>query len=278
MRSSSSSHSWSLFALAQPALLAVFFLTMACVGASAQIDRAVLEGTATDPTGAAVVGAEVKILAADTDLTQEQRTNSHGYYRFPGLAVGRYSVTTSSTGFRTTVVENVVLQVGQTRTLDVKLPVGTIAERMDVSASLAPAERSSAEASTVIAADQIENLPNNGRDWASFTLLAPFAQDDGGGDQRTIRFAGRARDDNNFQIDGVDAGGIQEQAQKSQTRLQISQDAIAEYRVNSALYDAEYGTQAGGQSRHRNQVRHEQLSRLGFWLLKEFRFRRTQLQ
>ncbi len=70
---------------------------------------------------------------------------------------------------------------------------------------------------------------------------------DGGGDQRTIRFAGRARDDNNFQIDGVDAGGIQEQAQKSQTRLQISQDAIEEYRVNSALYDAEYGTQAGGQ-------------------------------
>src|SRR4029077_9364593 len=68
-----------------------------------------------------------------------------------------------------------------------------------------------------------------------------------GGDQRTIRFAGRARDDNNFQIDGVDAGGIQEQDQKSQTRLQISQDAIEEYRVNSALYDAEYGTQSGGQ-------------------------------
>lgn len=247
MRSSPSSHSWSLLALAPPALLALFFLTIACVGASAQIDRAVLEGTATDPTGAAVVGAEVKILAVDTDLTQEQWTNSHGYYRFPGLAVGRYSVTTSGTGFRTTVVENVVLQVGQTRTLDVKLPVGAIAERMDVSASLAPAERSSAEASTVIAADQIENLPHNGWDWASFTLLAPFAQDDGGGDQRTIRFAGRARDDNNFQIDGVDAGGIQEQAQKSQTRLQISQDAIAEYRVNSALYDAEYGTQAGGQ-------------------------------
>ena len=99
----------------------------------------------------------------------------------------------------------------------------------------------------MIGTDQIANLPNNGRDWASFTLLAPFAQDDGGGDQRTIRFAGRARDDNNFQFDGVDAGGIQEQAQKSQTRLQISQDAIEEYRVNSALYDAEYGTQAGGQ-------------------------------
>ena len=125
--------------------------------------------------------------------------------------------------------------------------MGAPTETVEVHAPAAPADRSSAEAATVIRTDQIENLPNNGRDWASFTLLAPFAQDDGGGDQRTIRFAGRARDDNNFQIDGVDAGGIQEQAQKSQTRLQISQDAIEEYRVNSALYDAEYGTQAGGQ-------------------------------
>ena len=120
-------------------------------------------------------------------------------------------------------------------------------EQISVQASTGPADRSSAEASTVIDTTQISELPNNGRDWASFTLLAPFAQDDGGGDQRTIRFAGRARDDNNFSFDGVDAGGIQEQAQKSQTRLQISQDAIEEYRVNSALYDAEYGTQAGGQ-------------------------------
>ena len=131
--------------------------------------------------------------------------------------------------------------------MNAKLDVGTISERVEVKSEVDPADRSSAEASTVIRTDQIANLPNNGRDWASFTLLAPFAQDDGGGDQRTIRFAGRARDDNNFQIDGVDAGGIQEQAQKSQTRLQISQDAIEEYRVNSALYDAEYGTQAGGQ-------------------------------
>jgi hypothetical protein len=163
------------------------------------------------------------------------------------LAVGRYTVIVANEGFKAKLVEDVVLQVGQTRTLDVGLEVGGVTEKVEVKASAAPSDRSSAEASTVIDTTQIANLPNNGRDWASFTLLAPFAQDDGGGDQRTIRFAGRARDDNNFQIDGVDAGGIQEQAQKSQTRLQISQDAIEEYRVSSALYDAEYGTQAGGQ-------------------------------
>ena len=228
----------------------IFAISLLAFGTSplfAQIDRAVLEGTVIDPSGRVVAGATVRVVAVDTGLAHEQPTNGSGYYRFPGLAVGRYNVTVSETGFKLKTVDDVIVQVGQTRTLDIGLDVGTISEKIEVQATAAPSERSSAEASTVITADQIANLPNNGRDWASFTLLAPFAQDDGGGDQRTIRFAGRARDDNNFQIDGVDAGGIQEQAQKSQTRLQISQDAIEEYRVNSALYDAEYGTQSGGQ-------------------------------
>jgi len=222
-------------------------VTIACVGSYAQIDRAVLEGTVTDPSGAVIGGVHVQLLAADTGISPEQVTNSNGYYRLSGLAVGRYTVTATIPTFTTKVVDDVVLEVGQTRTLNIGLEVRGVAEKVEVEASAEPENRSSAEASTVIRTDQIANLPNNGRDWASLTLLAPFAQDDGGGDQRTIRFAGRARDDNNFQIDGVDAGGIQEQAQKSQTRLQISQDAIEQYRVNSALYDAEYGTQAGGQ-------------------------------
>ena len=223
-------------------------LLLACVPYTwAQVDRAEFEGTVTDPSGSVIVGATVKVLATDTGLTEERQTNSKGYYRFPGLAVGSYEVSVSSNGFATKAITGVVLRVGQTRTLDVQLAVGAIDEKIEVKATAAPGERTSAEAATVIDRTQIAELPNNGRDWASFTLLAPFAQDDGGGDQRTIRFAGRARDDNNFSIDGVDAGGIQEQAQKSQTRLQISQDAIEEYRVNSALYDVEYGTQAGGQ-------------------------------
>src|SRR5579862_6644828 len=231
-----------------PALVVAFLLVLAeGPTAYAQVDRAVLEGTVSDPTGGVIGKATVKVLAVETGLIQEQQTNSKGYYRFPGLAVGGYTVTTSSSGFKTKVVDDVILLVGQTHTLDLQLAVGAITEQIEVKATNAPSDRSSAEAATVIDTEQIANLPNNGRDWASFTLLAPFAQDDGGGDQRTIRFAGRARDDNNFSIDGVDGGGIQEQAQKSQTRLQISQDAIEEYRVNSALYDVEYGTQAGGQ-------------------------------
>jgi hypothetical protein len=224
--------------------IALLVLTMPLL---AQTDRASLEGTVTDPSGGSISGANVVAEAVATGITQERKTNANGYYRFPGLAVGEYTLTISNNGFKTKILEHVVVVVGETHTLDVSLEVGQVQDRVEITSDVLPVERSTAAAATVINTEQVADLPVNGRDWSGLTLLAPFAQDDGGGDQRTIRFAGRARDDNNFNFDGVDAGGIQEQAQKSQVRLQISEDAVEEYRVNSALYDAEYGTQAGGQ-------------------------------
>lgn len=229
---------------------AIFFVIAATFLATttlAQIDRASLEGTVTDPSGAVVIGATVRIVAVETGLTQERKTNASGNYRFPGIAIGQYTVSAAALGFKTKVVEEVSLSVGETRSLDIGLEIGELSDKIEVRVEENPAERSSAESSVVIGEVQIENLPLNGRNWANLTRLAPWAQDDGGGDQRTIRYAGRARDDNNFTYDGVDATGIQEQAQKAEVRLQVSPDAIAEYRVDSALYDAEYGHQAGGE-------------------------------
>jgi hypothetical protein len=149
-------------------------------------------------------------------------------------------------GFASIEIKNVKLQVGETRTLNLQLKVGAIHETIEVMSTADPLQQTSAEVGSVIQGEQIANLPANGRNWASMLLLAPGAIDDGGGDQRTIRFAGRARDDNNFTMDGVDSTGIQEQAQKSQARLQVSQEAIQEYRVSSSLYTAEHGAGAGG--------------------------------
>src|SRR5258708_15067082 len=119
-------------------ILALFLGT----AAFAQVDRAVLEGTVTDSTEAGIASDTVKILAVDTGLGQEQPTNSKGYYRFPGLAVGNYSVTFAGSGFKTKLVEGVILQVGQTRTLDSSLAVGVPTETVEVRASAAPADRS----------------------------------------------------------------------------------------------------------------------------------------
>src|SRR5581483_9963530 len=98
-------------------------LLAAAAPATAQVDRALLEGTVTDSSGSVIVGATVKVLATDTGITAEQPTNSKGYYRFPGLAVGPYRVSTTGAGFRTKIIEDVVLRVGQTRTLDIQLVV-----------------------------------------------------------------------------------------------------------------------------------------------------------
>src|SRR5580692_9320356 len=138
---------------------ALAFGTIAWMAASAQIDRAALEGTVMDPTGAVIRGAKVQLLEVDTGISQEQTTNLNGYYHIPGVAVGRYKVTVTSSVFTTKVVDDVVLEVGQTRTLNIHLDVRANAEMVEVEALDEPENRSSAEASTVIRADQIANLP-----------------------------------------------------------------------------------------------------------------------
>src|ERR1700730_7246212 len=124
MRPSTPSHLTSVFTVVQTILLTLSLLTIAPVGASAQIDRAVLEGTVTDSTGAVIPGASVQVLAVDTGIRQEQQTNSNGYYRFPGLAAAQYTVTATNPKFRTKAISEVILQVGQTRNLNIELEVG----------------------------------------------------------------------------------------------------------------------------------------------------------
>src|ERR1700723_437477 len=94
-----------------------FLLALALLASGApsfaQTDRATLEGTVTDPSGGTISGANVTVTAADTGITQERKTNSNGYYRFPGLPVGQFTVTVSNPSFKTKVIEQVTLQVAE---------------------------------------------------------------------------------------------------------------------------------------------------------------------
>src|SRR3984885_372199 len=138
---------------ARPVFLLPTLILMACGAMFAQVDRAVLEGTVTDASGAVIGGAMVQALAVGTGISQDQQTNSNGYYRFSGLAVGQYTVTATNPKFTTKVIDEVMLQVGQTRTLNINLEVGGRAEKVEVTASGEPANRNSAEASTGIGTD-----------------------------------------------------------------------------------------------------------------------------
>jgi hypothetical protein len=230
-------------------LMLVFILSLLVVAKplAGQIDRASLNGTVWDSAGAVIPDVKVDAVSSETGQDYGVRTNQEGIYVMPALPVGHYSVDFSRNGLATVRDQGVELRVGQRLTLDARMRVGTQATSVEVQSTAPLLDRNTADVGGVVGSAAIENLPVNGRNWANLLVLVPGAFDDGGGNQRTIRFAGRARDDNNYMLDGVDATGIQEQAQKSTTRLQVSEDAVEEYDVESGLYDAEYGAGAGGQ-------------------------------
>ncbi|PYQ70774.1 MAG: TonB-dependent receptor, partial [Acidobacteria bacterium] len=212
-----------------------------------QVDRANLNGTVMDSSRAVVADARVEVVSRETGLKRAANTGPTGIYSITGLPIGTYDVTISRAGFRTFEVTGIQLFVGETRTLDAELQLGTVSEELQVEATVAPLETTNARVGAVLEHQQLDDIPINGRNWATLETLAPGAINAGSGGQRDIRFVGRGRDDNNFTFDGIDATGVQEQSQKADARLNISLESIAEFRVESAVYTAESGASGGAQ-------------------------------
>ena len=223
-------------------------LSVLAVASLAQEDKAVLTGTATDPSHATIPDAVVEVNNNLTGFRRIVKTNESGSYYLGGLPIGLYNVTVSKAGFQTARFESVQMEVGQTRTIDIQMKISTAEQEVNVQGIAPPLAQTSADVGGVIANQQVTNMPINGRNWTALLALAPGAIDSGGANQQTVRFAGRGNDDNNFRFDGVDATGIQHQSQVNTVRLQISTEAIAEFRVDSLLYTAEKGGAPGGQA------------------------------
>ncbi len=166
--------------------------------ALAQVDRARLNGTVTDSSGALVQNVKIELNSPATGLHRETTTNSQGTYQVPALQIGIYKITMSKDGFKPEVLEDVEFQVGQARTIDARLQVGARTEIVEVHA-LEALNRSSAEVGSVIESEQIKEIPLDGRDWSGLMALAPGAINNGSGDQQhSIRFNGRSLDDENY--------------------------------------------------------------------------------
>ena len=222
-------------------------LCMLAHGAWAQKDRSGLNGTVSDASGRVVPGAQVVAIQEATGLRRETVSTDNGTYDLPELPIGVYTVTFSHSGFQSLRFDAVIQRLEQTRTLNATLQVAGGKEQIEVLASAPEVDQTSNSLGTNIESKQVRELPLNGRNWATLTALAPGAIDTGGSNQRSIRFAGRGRDDNNFNYDGVDATNIINQAQQPYVRLAIPLDTIQEFRVDSMLATAEEGGTAGGQ-------------------------------
>ncbi len=223
-------------------------LLLCLVSASlAQVDRSGLSGTVVDPAGRVLPGTHVTAMQAASGLRRETTTSSTGTYNIPALPVGVYTITFDHDGFKTLTYVDVEQVIGRTRTLDATLQVSGRDERVEVSASSALIDRNTSAVTGLIEKVQADELPLNGRNWASLTAYIPGAIDTGGSNQRSIRFAGRGLDDSNFTYDGVDATNIVNQTQRTWVRLAIPLDAITEFRVDSLMASAEEGATGGAQ-------------------------------
>jgi hypothetical protein len=213
----------------------------------AQADRAAVTGTIFDQTHAAAPSAHVTVVYPGTGLRRESASSSVGVFHIGGLPIGECYLEVDAAGFRTIKTKPFVLTVGETRTLDVSLELATVDSKVEVQAVADALATSSVSVSSLTSSQQLNELPVNGRNWASLMALAPGAVDSANGSNTAVHFFATQNDDTNYRVDGVDATSIRNQNMRLNSRLLMSEDAIAEFRVNSALFTAESGGSMGGQ-------------------------------
>ncbi|HLI77311.1 MAG TPA: TonB-dependent receptor [Acidobacteriaceae bacterium] len=232
------------------ALVTTVSLSAVCLGTMrgwAQSNHSTLTGSVVDASGKLLPGTKVTAVMDGTGQIRTTLSTDDGVYTLANLMVGNYVVTFEHEGFAPVSYGNVVQTVAHTQLLNAHLPVSGSKEFVEVSASEEALDRNSPVVTGLIERRQAKDLPLNGRNWASLTAYIPGAVDTGGSNQRSIRFAGRGLDDSNFTYDGVDATNVANQTQRAWARLAIPLDAIAEFRVDTALATAEEGATGGAQ-------------------------------
>ncbi len=215
--------------------------------AFAQSSTGSISGSVSDDSGAALPGVTVTATSAATGATRTTVTNGAGRYELALLVPGTYAVSGELSGFKPVKFERIVVNVGTTTTLDLKLKPG-VSEELTVVAAAPVIETTRSEVSSVVNEKAIQNLPVNGRNFIDFVLTTPgVVRDVRGGD---ISFAGQRGTLNSLVVDGANNdntffGQTVGRTGSGRAPYQFSQDAVKEFQVNANAYSAEYG-RAGG--------------------------------
>lgn len=249
--------------------LVVMFLTVvtfAIQGAYAQANFGSINGTVTDPTGAAVPGATVVVTNNATGVAKTLTTNPDGFYSAQGLSAGAYTVKISAANFQTIVFSNVQLTPGQILAQNAKLTISSVSSQVTVSANTLQVNTQTAASGGTISSQQISNLMLNGRNFQTLAISIPGVNStaaanslSGGGllGGTTLIVNGQSVENTTYTIDGVynmNSGNL------ANINILPIVDAIAQFSVLKANYSAKYGfagagqivvqTKEGGQSFH----------------------------
>jgi outer membrane receptor protein involved in Fe transport len=207
-----------------------------------------LNGTITDPSGAAVPKAKVTVTNTATGLVRSTVTSDAGLYEFSGMPVGSYDLAADAPGFKTAKRTAIPLQVGAVATIDVRMEVGSVQETVSVEAEAPVVETTRTSAAVNVTEKAVANLPVNGRNFIDFTLLTPGVVRDvrGTGD---LSFAGQRGTANSLLVDGADSNNLFFGEATGRTGFRpyaFSEDAVQEFQVNTSGYSAEVGRAGGG--------------------------------
>ncbi|PYQ11070.1 MAG: hypothetical protein DMF80_22570, partial [Acidobacteria bacterium] len=234
----------------------VRFAALALAGALAalpvfsqsQASTGQITGRVVDAQGGVVPGASVTVSNPATGFSRSVATNDDGLYTIPLLPPGTYEVVGQLTGFQTVKRPAVVVTVGSSVTVDLRLGVAGVAEAVTVEGAAALVETTSDTRSTTLDSTAIANLPINGRRFQDFVSLTPTAQVDTSRGQ--ISLAGQRGINTNISVDGADYnqpffGGIRG-GERSNFAFTIPQESIQEFQVVASGYTAEFGRSSGG--------------------------------
>jgi hypothetical protein len=229
--------------------LALFSLLIAT--ALAQFETAVVLGTVRDPAGNIVPGATVTLLHVDTGIRATTTTDESGDYRFLNVRIGNYTVTAEKPGFSIASAENVNVTVNARQRVDFSLTVGQVTETVQVTEGIIAVESDSTDRGLVVTSRQVVDLPLNGRNYSDLALLSTGVR------RSDYAFANPPREGsfnvngqrsifNNFLMDGVDnnAYGTSNQGFSNQL-VQLTPDAVGEFKVVTSNASAEYGRSSG---------------------------------
>ncbi len=228
---------------------ALWILAVALFGSAAIAQTAgagTISGTLTDPAGSVVPDAVVVVRNVDTGRDVPLTTNGAGIYVAQFLQPGRYQVTATKTGFAKVIRENLTVQVGQTVTVDLRMPLQTTTESVTVTAAQSLVDPDKTDVSQVVSQTQKDFLPNAGRRWENFALMTPNVTTDGG--SGLVSYRGISGLYNQSSVDGTSNTQAFFSETKGRTTLSYvySMDSLQEFQVASSNYSAELGQAAGG--------------------------------
>ncbi|MGH9588271.1 MAG: carboxypeptidase regulatory-like domain-containing protein, partial [Acidobacteriaceae bacterium] len=217
-----------------------------------------ISGIVTDPTGAVVPNVKVVATAESTNVRRTTVTDGSGFFAFPALSVDHYTITLTQPGYDEFVTQGVVVNANSAVRLDIKLRLGKVTNTVSVTGNTLHVETQSTQMGEVIGGDTMTAMPLNGRSFLDLLALqpgvSPYQGNDStagvgastiSGDQSngTQSVNGGRVEANGFMINGADA----EEGVHNGAAMIPNIDSIAQFRIITNNFDAEYGNFSGGQ-------------------------------